>query len=103
MILQLGPETPPILRIAATGILVLHIAGGTLGVASGATALAARKGSRVHRPAGDVFVVSMMVMAAIGAVVSPYLPHRGVLVFWLARVWTLRGSRPSRDAQSAIR
>ena len=97
MMLQLGPQTPAVLRAAATAVLMLHITGGTLGIASGATALMARKGGRVHRIAGDVFVVSMMVMAVIGAAVSPFLPQRanvvpGVLTFYLvATGWlTLR-------------
>ena len=97
MILQLGAEAPLLLRAAATTVLVLHITGGTLGIASGAAALIARKGGTVHRIAGDVFVASMMVMAVIGASVSPFLPQRanvvpGVLTFYLvATGWlTLR-------------
>jgi hypothetical protein len=34
-----------------------------------------RKGARGHRLAGTVFFVSMLVMATIGAVVSPFLPR----------------------------
>ena len=41
---------------------------------SGAAALIARKGGRAHRIAGLVFVVSMTIMASIGATVSPFLP-----------------------------
>lgn len=88
MILQLGPETHSLVRAVASAVLVLHIAGGTLGIASGSVALAARKGGTAHRIAGDIFVVSMMVMAAIGAAVSPLLPQRanvvpGMLTFYL--------------------
>src|SRR5258708_264536 len=50
--------------------LIVHIAGGIVGVLSGFTALLARKGSRLHRKSGDVFVVSMMTMAAAGAYVA---------------------------------
>ncbi|MGZ8867300.1 MAG: hypothetical protein ACXW2P_03075 [Thermoanaerobaculia bacterium] len=47
--------------------LILHIAGGIAGLASGLTALLSRKGSRFHRASGKVFVVSMLVMGAFGA------------------------------------
>jgi uncharacterized membrane protein len=50
-----------------TPILIIHILGGTLGVASGFAAMFFRKGSRRHRIAGDVFVVSMIVMGVAGA------------------------------------
>jgi uncharacterized membrane protein len=41
---------------------------------SGATALLSRKGARLHRFAGNVFLVSMLIMSAIGALASPFLP-----------------------------
>ncbi|PYX56591.1 MAG: hypothetical protein DMG73_15040 [Acidobacteria bacterium] len=40
---------------------------GIIGVLLGSTALVARKGARLHRAAGDVFVISMLSMAAAGA------------------------------------
>jgi hypothetical protein len=45
-------------------ILVIHISGGLVGLASGAVALSFRKGSRRHAIAGKIFVVSMLTMAA---------------------------------------
>jgi uncharacterized membrane protein len=48
-------------------LLIVHICCGLVGLLSGSAALAARKGGRVHRRAGDTFVVSMMCMAASGA------------------------------------
>lgn len=59
---------------AANLILFLHIAGGTVGIISGAIALLSRKGGRSHRIAGTVFLVSMLIMATIGAAASPFLP-----------------------------
>ncbi|HEX3429612.1 MAG TPA: hypothetical protein VHT03_01895 [Rhizomicrobium sp.] len=53
---------------------VLHIGGGTIGLFSGAVAAFARKGGKLHRNAGNVFTVSMLVMAAFAiylAVVKP--------------------------------
>jgi hypothetical protein len=47
-------------------ILVLHICAGTLAIPSGFFAALFRKGSRQHAMAGNVFVGSMMTMAAAG-------------------------------------
>ena len=88
MILEISPDAPLWMRAAAASVLVLHIGGGTLGLVSGAVALAARKGGRLHRAAGTVFVVSMLTMAAIGATMAPLIHQRsstlaGVLTFYL--------------------
>ena len=45
-------------------ILLIHICGGVVGLLSGAAAMSFRKGSHRHRAAGDIFVVSMLIMAA---------------------------------------
>lgn len=50
-----------------TPALIVHICAGVLGLLSGAVAFAARKGSRLHRRSGKVFVVSMLFMGAGGA------------------------------------
>jgi uncharacterized membrane protein len=74
MILQVSAGSPWWLVAAANLILFLHIAGGTIGVISGAVALLSRKGGRLHRTAGTIFLVSMLTAATIGAVTSPFLP-----------------------------
>jgi hypothetical protein len=51
-------------------IMLIHIAGGLVGLVSGATALATRKGARLHRKSGIVFGVSMMIMALSGGYAS---------------------------------
>jgi uncharacterized membrane protein len=48
----------------------LHIAGGVLTLLSGAAAMTFRKGSALHRRAGNVFFVSMLVLSVSGVVVS---------------------------------
>lgn len=53
---------------------VLHIAGGTIGLVSGTIAIFAAKGGRLHRAAGTVFVVSMLVMAAFAAYLAIVRP-----------------------------
>jgi hypothetical protein len=49
--------TPTLLAFA------IHISAGTVGLASGTTAAVASKGGRLHRQAGTVFFVSMLLMA----------------------------------------
>ena len=73
MILRISPESSALVRGAATFVLVLHIGAASVGLLSGGAALAFRKGGRLHRMAGNVFVVSMLIMATIGAAVSPFL------------------------------
>jgi uncharacterized membrane protein len=75
MILDVSPDSSAVVRGAATTILYLHIGGGLAGIASGATAMLMRKGGQAHRVVGNVFFVSMLIMAFIGAVVSPFLPE----------------------------
>jgi len=69
-------------------ILAIHIAGGTLGLVSGAAALSFRKGSRQHALAGKVFVASMLAMAT-GATFLGIQKHEpgniggGILTFYM--------------------
>jgi uncharacterized membrane protein len=74
VILHVSPGSPWWAFAAADLVLSLHIAGGSVGLVSGAVALLSRKGERLHRLAGTVFLVSMLIMAAIGASASPFLP-----------------------------
>lgn len=53
--------------MTSSPILTTHIAAGTIALLAGAAALSFRKGARRHRLAGNAFVISMLVMAAIGA------------------------------------
>jgi hypothetical protein len=71
--LQVGTESSWLVHAAAATILFLHIAGGSVAIVSGTTALAFRKGGRAHILAGNIFFVSMLVMASIGALVAPFL------------------------------
>jgi len=90
MILHVAAGSSWWLFAAASVILFLHIAGGTVGIISGAVALLSRKGGRLHRVAGTIFFVSMLIMATIGAAASPFLPvpsmtnvAAGTLTFYL--------------------
>jgi uncharacterized membrane protein len=104
MSLYVSPESSWLVRSAAEAILMAHVSGGVVGLLSGATALLVPKGQRLHRIAGNVFFVSMLVASAIGACVSPFLPQpawgnvaMGVFVFYLvATSWvTIRRNEGS--------
>jgi hypothetical protein len=68
---------------------ILHVGAGALSLASGTVAAFARKGGRLHRRAGTVFVVSMLVMATLAAYLAIAVPGQivnlfiGTLVFYL--------------------
>lgn len=88
MILHLPSDAPLVLRAGADMLLFLHIAGGSVGILSGAVALVARKGDTLHRGAGTVFFVAMLIMSGIGFLVSPFLPSApntvaGLFTFYL--------------------
>ena len=60
---------------------VLHIGAGTLALVSGTVAAVARKGGRLHRMAGTIFFVSMLVMAAFAAYLAVAMPGQLVNLF----------------------
>jgi hypothetical protein len=71
--LHVDPDAPLWMHVGAAALLVLHIGGGGVGIVSGAAALTARKGSRLHRAAGRIFLASMLVAYFIATCVSPFL------------------------------
>lgn len=90
MILEVTSDSTAMARITARTLWALHIAAGGIGIASGAAALISQKGRGLHRVVGTVFFVSMLIMSAIGAVASPFLPKPqwanvfiGALTFYL--------------------
>lgn len=60
---------------------VLHIGAGATGLVSGLVAAFARKGGYLHRKAGTVFVVSMLVMATFAAYLAVAVPDQLVNLF----------------------
>lgn len=103
-ILQIHPDSSPLVHAAAATILYLHIGAGSVGLVAGAAAFVFRKGSDLHRLAGKVFAVAMMLMAGIGACVAPFLPTperasvvAGALTFYLVLTsWTAVKRKPGR-------
>jgi hypothetical protein len=86
-------------------LLLLHIASGTLGMLSGFVAVFLRKGSRRHGLAGNVFVISMMSLAASGVYLA-LMKHQpgnvlgGTLTFYLVTTAWLTARR--RDGEPGI-
>jgi len=61
-------------------VFALHIAGGTLALFAGLAAVCARKGSRLHRRAGLVFVLAMLTMAVTADILGVAIPGQQVNV-----------------------
>ena len=86
-------------------LLFFHISGGIIGLVSGSLAMIFRKGSRGHRLAGNVFVISMLLMAAC-AVPLAIMKHQlnnvfgGFLTFYLVTTAWAAGRR--RDKGTGI-
>jgi hypothetical protein len=84
---------------------IVHIAAGVVALIAGFIALFARKGSRVHRRGGLVFVVAMLVMTGtavpIAAFERPNLVNidAGLLTFYFASTGMLTVRPPAMHAQ----
>jgi uncharacterized membrane protein len=75
-------------------LVLIHICAASIGLLSGAPALFSRKGSRLHRAAGNVFFISILSMSATGAYMAAFVKPVminvvvGVLTFYLvATAW----------------
>jgi uncharacterized membrane protein len=84
-------------------LVVIHVAAGAVGLASGAAAMIARKGGRLHRSAGQVFFGSMLVMGGLGAAIAATKPDRittlaGTLTVYLVATGWMTARRPAGQA-----
>lgn len=75
MVREVIANSGPALAALLTGLLVLHILSGAVGLLSGVAALASRKGGRLHRRAGAVFATAMIVMAIAGGALAVQMPR----------------------------
>jgi uncharacterized membrane protein len=80
----------------------LHVVAGLSALISGAVALYALKGARLHRKSGMVFVYTMLLMSSTGAVMAVLKPSRlsviaAVLTFYLVTTALLTVRRPARS------
>ncbi len=86
-------------------LLVFHVSAGVLAMFAGAAAISFRKGSRWHATAGNVFVVSMLVMATFAACLA-YMKHQpnnvfgGMLTIYL--VATAWATARRRDGETGV-
>jgi len=83
-------------------LLIVHICGGIAGFLSGSAALIVRKGSRLHRATGQVFVVSMLAMAASGSLLALMRSQwgnvfGGVFTFYLVATAWLTVARKEKE------
>ncbi len=67
--------------IVTIPVYVFHVGAGMTGLVAGTIALLARKGGRLHRRAGTVFVAAMLVMAMFAAVLAVVVPDQLVNLF----------------------
>lgn len=84
-------------------MILLHILGGLVGLTSGAIALSTRKGAKLHRRSGMVFVYAMLIMSASGAGMAALNSDRsttiaGMLTFYLVvtALLTVRRKKAAR-------
>ena len=85
-----------------TPLLMLHICTATVGLFSGFLAMALRKGSGLHRAAGNVFFPSMLIMSGVGAYMATFVKPNsgniqgGVLTFYLVATGWAAARRSDR-------
>jgi hypothetical protein len=86
-----------------------HISMGLVGILSGAAALTFRKGSRPHQLAGQVFFVSMLIMASMGATLAmTYSPNRGnvmgggITFYMVATAWATVWRKPGEAGRLEV-
>ena len=89
--------------MALSFTVFFHIVTGLAGLISGAGALVFRKGSRRHAQAGLVFVVSMLIMSATGALIAFFQGevisvYNGILTFYLVATALMTVKRKASDA-----
>ena len=59
---------------------MVHVLAGALGLLFGYVALFARKGARVHRKSGILFVFAMLTMSLTGAAMAAFEPNEGTVI-----------------------
>jgi uncharacterized membrane protein len=90
-------------------LMVIHIAGGLLALPSGAVAVAARKGGRLHARAGTLFFASMLVLGVSASILEPFRtpepgsPITGLFVcYFIATSWVAARRRDGTTGKFEI-
>jgi uncharacterized membrane protein len=100
-----NPASPWWMHAVSATALTIHIGGGIVGLLSGTAALIVRKGGRLHRITGDLFVIAMLIMAAVGAAMALLLQQwpnvlGGTFTFYLiGSGWTTMHRPPDQRAR----
>jgi uncharacterized membrane protein len=86
-----------------------HISMAMVGLVSGAAAMTLRKGSPLHRQAGNVFFISMLTMSAAGATIAAFIVPvaanvmGGLMAFYLtATAWATVWRKPGETGRLEI-
>ncbi len=72
-VLEVSPDAPLWAKYGADALLVLHIGGGAVGIATGWVAVTSRKGETIHRAAGRIFFIAMLICYVVATGVAPFL------------------------------
>ena len=89
-------------------LTAIHIAGGAVGLGLGAVAIAAKKGSLLHKKAGWIFTAGMVVMAIPGGwlaydVGKPFDVMSSLVALYMVLTgWRTFVQTPQREATAAI-
>jgi uncharacterized membrane protein len=104
-VLQAPPDAPLWAHVGAAALLWMHIIGGGAGIATGAIAIASRKGGKIHRAVGRVFFWVMLVCYIVAACVAPFLDDgqrpntiAGVMALYLLLTGWAAAQRPEIKA-----
>jgi hypothetical protein len=85
-----------------SSLTLFHICTAVIGILSGGVATIVRKGSGLHRAAGDIFGVSMISMASAGAFIAAFLKPNignvmgGLMTVYLVSTGWMAGRRRER-------
>lgn len=72
-VLEVSSDAPLWAKYGADALLVLHIGGGAVGIATGWVAVTSRKGETIHRAAGRIFFIAMLICYVVATGVAPFL------------------------------
>jgi uncharacterized membrane protein len=102
---HLPPGSPWWLVAIIVAGLVLHIGGGGVAILAGWGTVLVRKGGRLHRLIGNVFVLAMLSMGIAGTSLAVYLGQRGniaggILAAYLVATGWVAARR--RDGESGL-
>ncbi|HEY3812083.1 MAG TPA: hypothetical protein VGL66_02575 [Caulobacteraceae bacterium] len=99
MILHLHPAMPPLVRDTADAILIVHIVGGGFSIVTGWITVLSKKGERLHRRFGALFVLFMLIMGSAATYLGVVIPEAsnvlgGIFAVYLVLTAWVAARRP---------